>query len=41
MVLTAAQLPIDKGEMAICQRLVVPLGTTLNKTKQCEEAATG
>lgn len=29
-----------KGEMALCQRLAVPLGTALNKTKQREEAAT-
>lgn len=32
--------PRDSGDMAICQKLVVPRGTALNKTKQCEEAAT-
>lgn len=30
----------SNGEVAICQRLVVPVGTALNKTKQHEEAAT-
>lgn len=36
----SAQGPSDNGDMAICQKLVVPRGTALNKTKQCEEAAT-
>lgn len=39
-VLTAAQVQGGNGEMAICRRFVIPMGTALNKTKQHEKAAT-
>lgn len=39
-VLTAAQVRSGNEEVAICQRLVIPMGTALNKTKQHEKAAT-